>query len=517
MDHYQPLPVAVAAGKTTVGALFHNTARGYPDRLALVDGQRRFTYREIEALSNRWSNFLLAKGLKRGDRVAVLLRNCAEYFLLELAAAKTGIILAALNWRLTERELTHCISLVRPKLVLTSDELKTLLDRCDLPAIECLVLGAECDAALLASRDDYPDRGLDPEEGLIILYTSGTTGLPKGALISHRAMMARGLVYHMLFHVPDQDNFIAWTPMYHMVATDHGLATLMRGGTVWCVDGYQPEQLAELVGSLRMNWLVLVPGMVAGFVDWLAKAAVKPKGVNIIGAMPDLVPREDIAAATRYFNAPFLNTFGATETGLPPGTGGRISVGIAPERLSKTQSPFCDLRLLDPNGREVPVGEPGEAALAGPTLFSGYWENDEVNREDFRDGRFHMGDVLRCNSDGTLDYVDRVKYMIKSGGENIYPAEIESIIVEDPRVESAVVVRRPDERWGEVPVVLVVRREEGITSREIISACRDGLASYKCPKAVYFIEDSLLPRSTTGKIQRHLLEGLLAGLQSEPG
>jgi acyl-CoA synthetase (AMP-forming)/AMP-acid ligase II len=291
-----------------------------------------------------------------------------------------------------------------------------------------------------------------------------------------------------------------------MAATDHGLATLMRGGTVWCVDGYQPDRMIGLLENLRTTWFLIVPGMVASFNEELRKRSVKPKGIYVIGAMADLIPREEIAEATRLLNAPFLNTFGATETGLPPATGGHIPIGEAPEKLSKLQSPYCDLRLEDPDGNEVPVGVPGEASVAGPTLFSGYWDNDKTNLADFRGGRFHMGDVLRRNEDGTLDYVDRVKYMIKCGGENIYPAEIESVITADARIETAVVVKKKDAKWGEVPVVFIVKRDPSLTEAEIMALCKTSLASYKKPQQVIFITDAEIPRSTTGKIQRHLLE-----------
>ncbi|MFQ5486448.1 MAG: class I adenylate-forming enzyme family protein, partial [Desulfobacterales bacterium] len=155
---------------------------------------------------------------------------------------------------------------------------------------------------------------------------------------------------------------------------------------------------------------------------------------------------------------------------------------------------------------DVPVGTPGEVAFKGPTVFSGYWNADDVNKKDFRGGWFHMGDVMRRNADGTLDYVDRVKYMIKSGGENIYPAEIEQVLLNNSRITKAVVVKRPDKKWGEVPVVFIVSQDSALTVEDVENLCKKDLSGYKRPKAVYFIEEKDLPRSTTGKIQRHELE-----------
>jgi fatty-acyl-CoA synthase len=159
----------------------------------------------------------------------------------------------------------------------------------------------------------------------------------------------------------------------------------------------------------------------------------------------------------------------------------------------------------------VPDGEPGECAIRGPTLFSGYWRAPEVNARDFRGGWFHMGDVFVRRPDGRLDFVDRAKYLIKSGGENVYPAEIERVLLADPRVDDAVVVRRADARWGEVPVAVIARNDERLTAEELHAKCREQLAGYKQPKDIRFVPLADLPRSTTGKIQRHEVEAWLRG------
>jgi fatty-acyl-CoA synthase len=222
--------------------------------------------------------------------------------------------------------------------------------------------------------------------------------------------------------------------------------------------------------------------------------------------MADLVPPHEIARVTRLLDAPYANTFGATETGCPPCSSNLIPRGVAPERLSKQKSPFCEIRLVDENDEDVPLGEPGEMCVRGPTLFSGYFRAPEANAETLRGGYYHMGDVFRQNADGTLDFVDRVKYLIKSGGENIYPAEIERAILRDARVLAVAVVRQRDERWGEVPVAFVVRRDDSFGEADVEALCRAELASFKRPKRVLFVSDEALPRTVTGKIQRHVLE-----------
>jgi fatty-acyl-CoA synthase len=305
------------------------------------------------------------------------------------------------------------------------------------------------------------------------------------------------------------EGFVAWAPLFHMVSTDHALATLLRGDPVLVVDGYDPHALIEIVARERLGWLPLVPGMIEGFAQALRAHEVAPCGIRAIGAMADLVPRHQLAEITTLLGARYLNTFGATETGLPPATGSFIPIGEAPTDLAKRQSGFCEVRLVGPDDRDVQDGEPGECAIRGPTLFSGYWRAPEVNARDFRGGWFHMGDMFVRRDDGRLDFVDRAKYMIKSGGENIYPAEIERVLLADPRVGDAVVVRRPDPKWGEVPVAVIARNDERLTAGELYAKCREQLAGYKQPKDIRFVAFADLPRSTTGKIQRHEVEAWL--------
>ena len=509
MASYIPLESTLAAGRSTVGSLFHSRVSVNPQHTAVIEAERSLSYCELERRSNQLANYMLQNGLQRGDRIAILARNCLEYVEVELAAAKAGIIVAALNWRLSERELAHCANLVEARMIFCQPEFVEHLNRLELPGYQQIVLGSAYESCLETAADDYPVLELDPEDGLVILYTSGTTGLPKGALISHRAMIARAACFTSEMQIPIGDNFIAWPPFYHMASTDQSIAILLRGGTVHIVDGYQPDTLIDMIEKFSMRYFILMPGMVAEFVSAFKARNAKVKGIELCGAMADLVPREDIAAATKLLNAPFLNTFGSTETGLPPGTGGTIPVGVVPKSLSKRQSAFCEVRLVDSDDKEVAVGVPGEVTVRGPTVFSGYWNADETNAKDFRGGWFHMGDVMRRNEDGSLDYVDRVKYMIKSGGENIYPAEIEQVILELAGVSEAIVVRKADEKWSEVPVVFVVRSDSNLSTEAIQEHCAKELARFKQPKDIIFVEESKVPRSTTGKVQRHQLEASL--------
>jgi acyl-CoA synthetase (AMP-forming)/AMP-acid ligase II len=495
------------AAASSVASLFWMQVRMHPDRLALVDGDRKLTYDDLGWRITALAGWLDQRGITHGKRVAVLSENRLEYLELFLAAAWIGAIVACQNWRLATPELAHCLSLVEPEAILVSPRHAERLSQIVLKIPTVLTFGPEYEAVVNgANITAGSPEALDPESPLLILYTSGTTGLPKGAVISHRAEIARNMVLRAEFGIVAEDAFVAWSPLYHMGAAEFSLGTLMSGGTVFLVDGFDVTRLIEIVATERIGWLLLMPGMVGRFAAELKRAAAPVKGVKVCGVMADLVPPAEIADVTTLLNAPYANTFGATETGCPPCSSNLIPVGVAPTRLSKQQSPFCEVRLVDAEDRELPDGIPGELCMRGPTLFSGYWRAPGTNAKDFRGGWFHMGDVFVRNPDGTLDFVDRVKYLIKSGGENIYPAEIERVLLQDKRVADAAVVRKRDPKWGEVPVAFVARHDDALTEEALRARCREQLAGFKQPKEIRFIPFDAFPRSASGKIQRHELE-----------
>jgi fatty-acyl-CoA synthase len=496
-------PAVKRAAGSTVSSLFFDQARRAPERAALTDGARTLTYAALAERVQRLAGALAARGVGRGERLALLSENRPEYLEVFLAAGSLGAIVACQNWRLAPPELAHCLDLVQPRLLVGSPRYaSTLAAR----GGDAIVFGEAYERLIAEAAPRPGEPEVDPEDPLLVLYTSGTTGLPKGAVISHRAQIARNLVVRAEYGLAPRDAFAAWSPLYHMGGTEYSLGTLMAGGKVITIEGFDRARLCEVVASEELGWLLLMPGMVGPFADELERRAVRPKGVKLCGVMADLVPAADLARVTRLLGAPFANTFGATETGNPPCSANVVPIGVAPARLSKEQSAFCEVKLVDADDREVPPGTPGELCMRGPTLFSGYWNADESNAHDFRGGWFHMGDVFVRNPDGTLDFVDRVKYLIKSGGENIYPAEIERVLLGDERVAEAAVVRRPDARWGEVPVAFVARRDPMVTAEELHRRCRASLAGYKQPKEIRFIEAQEFPRSASGKIQRHELE-----------
>ncbi|TNC13021.1 long-chain fatty acid--CoA ligase [Methylobacterium terricola] len=484
----------------------------HPASPAVQQGRRTRSYLELDDRTRRLADALAARGIVRGDRIAVLAENCLEYIEIQLAAARLGVTVACQNWRLSTTELCHCIGLAAPKLLIVT---KRYEQRAPLvaPDVAVLVVG-EAYEAWIAAAQPLPGNGLaDPEDGIVILYTSGTTGLPKGAVISHRAMVSRCLVNNANGALALDGTQLAWAPLFHMIGTDMVLGTLIGGGKVIVTDGFTAAEVVEIVGRERLGWLNVMPGVVEPIIDEMTRTGIRPVGIRAIGCMADLVPRHQLAEITRLLGAPYANSFGSTETGSPPATRSLIPIGTIPDHLRKEQSRFCDVVLLDEEDRPVAPGQPGAIAVRGPTLFSGYVGDEAATARDFRNGWFHMGDVFVRHADGTLEFVDRRKYLIKSGGENIYPAEIERVLLASDRIVDAAVVRSPHPGWGEVPVVFVVRSDPHLTEADVIALCRAALAGYKTPKAVHFVGTDELPRNATGKIVRHELERRLAAME----
>lgn len=498
-----------SAASPTVGRLFHDVARRYPKRIAVEFEGESLSYAELSHRVDRLGTFLLSGGLRSGDRVAVLSRNSPDYITLQLAAAKFGIAVACLNWRQAEDELIHCIELAQPKMLLTGPEFKDaarrLADRINLrtvPFVDAFGYSLDCQPKL-------PEI-VDGEEIFVILYTSGTTGWPKAAAISHRAMVARAAVSALdngvIPHLPS----VVWAPMFHMAGTDSSIIALLHGGTVLLFDKYDPAQLALLVTQRAVGVLPLMPATIGPLIDCLQAYAADVKPPRLIGSMADLLPPHQIAQITTLLKAPFRNTFGSTETGLAPASKGLIAMGVAPQDLAKTQSSLCAVALVDETGNEVPDGTPGEVAVCSPTLFSGYINGSKLDNSMLVGGWFRMGDIMIRREDGLLDFVDRKKYLIKSGGENIYPAELERVLLASPRISEATIVRAKSEKWGETPVAFVVRNDPTLSESEVMKMFEGQIAGYKRPTRIVFIDEKALPRSTLGKIQRHVLEAQLS-------
>jgi fatty-acyl-CoA synthase len=490
-----------------VYSLFRGQASSTPRALALrhADGDLDFAtlLDRVELAAHQLRNRRVA----RGDRIAVLSENRPEYTVVQLAAAKIGAMVACMNWRLADEELRGCLQTVDPALLVSSPRFSAAAAGAATGTCPQADIGDICPVE--GVRDAAPP-GAEADDGLLIIFTSGTTGRPRAAVISQRAEIARMRVLHRDLGIDPHDAFVAWSPMFHMGGSEHTLASLMSGAPVVICDGLDVDRIVAAIASMRIGWLLLVPATIEPLLEALRRTGTRAAGVKAVGCMADLVPAATIVDITTALGAPFLNSFGSTETGLPPLSGHLLPVGDAGADLAKRPSSDCELRLVDGEGRDVAGDAVGEAWVRGPTVFSGYWLGGRPDRSGFCGEWYRMGDLFRRTADGGYQFVGRSKYLIKSGGENIYPAEIERVLLDDVRVEDAVVVRRPDPVWGEVPVAFVVRRSQELSEGDVMDLCLQRLARYKRPREVRFVGADQLPRSATGKIVREALEKIAA-------
>ena len=322
-------------------------ARTRADEIAVEDRRVQWTFAAFNGRVNRLAHLLVTHGVGHGDRVAILSENRVEYLELEFACAKLGAIVAALNWRLAEEELDYCIDLTTPKVAVVSPRYRDALVAAPSRPDVVIELGETYEAMLNAAEDAEPVADVDPEDGLVILYTSGTTGRPKGAVISHRAMVARATVFCADYGVNRHHVFPAWAPMFHMASTDQCIGALLLGGRAVLIDGFDLDHLWPVLREHRVGWMILMPGVIDRLLERHEVDPLKPKDILFIGAMADLIPRHQIAEVTRALNAPYLNSFGSTETGIPPASGSLIPIGVTPDGLSKTLNSF----LRSPTGR----------------------------------------------------------------------------------------------------------------------------------------------------------------------
>ena len=501
----------------TISAAFAAASHRQPGAVAIQDGGAMLTYAAL-ALRVAQATGALARLDPGGTgRFAILSENRAEYLEVLLATAGLGALLACQNWRLAPAELQHCLHLVEAAALLVSPRMADRLAGVALGDTRVVVFGPEWDR-LCAASAPAPDAAArdaaSPDAPWLLLYTGGSTGLPKAAVLSQRTELARMPAMAADLGLRPGDPCLAWPPMFHMGGTEPALHALLTGGRVIVEDGFRPDRLARHLATTRFGWVSVMPGAVGALADAVEREG-RVAGVSTCGVMADLVAPADLARLTGLLGAAWCNSFGSTETGTPPLSAARIAPGDPAPDLGKLPSPLCEMRLVNEDGCDVARGEVGEVAVRGPTLFSGYWRDPAPQDAWMGDKWFRMGDLFRQREDGRFVFVDRAKYLIKSGGENIYPAEIERVLLSHAAVSEAVVVRVPDRRWGEAPVALVACREPA-GEAELAALCRAGLAGYKQPKRILLVDPGFLARTQTGKLPRAPLERWAAEFLAGP-
>jgi acyl-CoA synthetase (AMP-forming)/AMP-acid ligase II len=512
------------------GQALRTNARLFPDKIGARDLDRAMTFAQWDARACRLANALLGLGLAKGDRVAVLAYNRVEWMDIYAATAKAGLAIVPVNFRLMGAEIRYIVEDCGARALIVQDELIERIHdlRGDLPvpAGNYICIGEHCpptyrdyEALLGGGRDDEPGITVHGADVWALMYTSGTTGRPKGAIRSHRAGALLSVHTDVEMGFGRDDTALLVMPMCHANSMYFAGAYAYAGAAsfVYNRKSFDPEHLLRTLAEAGASFTSLVPThyimMLALPEATRARFDVGRVRKLLISSAP---ARRDtkLAIMEMFRNSGLFELYGSTEAGwvtmLHPheqltklGSVGRECIGSDP------------IRLLDPHGNDVAPGEVGELYSGTPYVFDGYWNLPDKTREAFRGGFCSVGDMARREADGYYYLVDRKANMIISGGENVYPSEVENLLGSHQKVKDVAVIGLPDEKWGErVHAVIVLKADILASEDEILDWCRDKLAGYKRPRSITFMKDDDMPRTATGKIlHRTLRQKFAAGRQ----
>jgi len=510
--------------KENVGLFLAKRAELTPRHEAFVQVETglRLTWAELDGRANRVANHLRSAGVRPGDRVALLLMNGPEMFESYSAIAKLGAIAVPLNWRLVPDELSFALLDSGASVLIYGEAFDSQVeelsrrgaagsqvrhwlragDDAALPAFARSYGRAQADAAA-----DSAPVGAWGEDELLILYTSGTTGRPKGAVHTHRSAIAGATNFGVSLDMRYLDVWLLFMPAFHVGALNPYVSCIQRGVKLVVMRAFDPALAWSAIARERVNCFIAVPAMLNAMLPMVERGEVDASSVRWILTGGSPVPVPLLEAYARH-DISIIGAYGLTEA---CGLGCMLPTDEARSRIGSAGKPFfgLDLRVVDEKGSECPPGVAGEITLSGSPLMKGYWKLPEASAETIRDGWLHTGDVAECDADGYVYIRDRLKDMIISGGENIYPAEVENVIAGHPGVFEVAVIGQPSRRWGESPFAVVVPKDAGLREQAVLDWCQGKLARFKQPRGVAFIDE--IPRNPSGKVLKRSLRERFPG------
>lgn len=484
-----------------------------PGHTAVITGDRSITFSELDSRASRLVRLFRDFSLEPGDVIALLAKSEAEYFEIHIAAIRAGLVLLPLNFRLALPELEYIVNDSRPKLLFCGEEFAETAAALEVD--KQFRLGADYDA-LIETMEPVEDEHwlISADAPWVILYTSGTTGRPKGTIISNRALFARIHCNLYEYQLTADDRFLMCLQLFH-IGSINCLSHLYIGSTIVIIKDFDPVHVLELLPRHRISVALLVPTMINTIVNLpeVDEADFSSLRLMVYGGSP--IPPVTLSRAVGLMGCGFLQTYGMTETNaitfLRPHDHDPVN---KPHRLASagTAGLGMEARVVDEHDRDVGTGERGEIVCRGPCLMDQYLNLPEATEEAMRGGWMHTGDVGYFDEEGYLYVTDRKKDMIVSGGENVYPREVEDVLFEHPDILEAAVIGIPDEKWGErVHAVLVLRAGLTPDADSMKTFARKRLAGYKVPKTMEFVTE--LPKNAAGKVAKNVLRESWAGRQ----
>ncbi|WP_019634065.1 AMP-binding protein [Actinomadura atramentaria] len=466
--------------RLTLNDVLAEHRRGRPLGTAVVDGGVRLTYPELGARVDRAAAALAAEGVGPGDRVLWLGRNSFLVLELLLAAGRLGAVLCPANWRQSADELGFVLDDLAPRVVVWEEPAEAKPG----PDARWVLAGEEYEAWTAAAAPLPEDGPVTGDVPVLALYTAAFEGRPNAALLSHDALVAHAMSLLHVRRMEDGFTYLACGPLFHVGTVMFALATFLLGGTLVVTPAFEPAEVCRLIEAERCTQAFLFGPMIDALVEANADGAYDLSSLRFVAHSPAWDAM--ITVDDSPWCASGMGGYGQTEVGgmltfLGLGMGGAGSAG--------RPSPLVHVRILDPDGNEVPPGETGEICARGRTLFSGYWNRPALNAAKAAGGWHRTGDLGRREPDGTLTFVGPRLRMIKSANENVYPAEVERALKTHPAVADAAVIGAPDERFGQSPKAVVVLAEgASATPEQIIEHVRSEIASYKKPRDVVFAD-----------------------------
>ncbi|MCG6908850.1 MAG: AMP-binding protein [Deltaproteobacteria bacterium] len=500
-----------------LGQQFKMNAKKYPQRIAMKDRERVFTYSESNRRVNCLAHGLIELGLSRGDKVAVFMENSIEIVEIFLATAKTGLTIVPINFRLVGQEVEYIVNNSDAKAFFVDAEFTPMVDTIkdrlhNISGDNYIAVGSErpgykeYEALLQGAPEDEPDIPVDSRESWILIYTSGTTGKPKGVVRSHASHIAFYLINAIDYGFNDHDICLNVMPLCHINSTFFTFTFLYIGASVYIhpARSFKPVEIMKIIEKEKITFISLIPthyNLILNIPEEDRHFDVTSVRKLLCSSAP--VRKDMKLAIIDFFSGVDLyEAYGSTEAGgvtvLKPEDQMRKLGSIGQECLGSD-----GVRLLDENGKEVGVGEVGELYSRSPMLFDEYYKLPEKTAQSFNNGWFSAGDMARRDAEGFFEIVDRKDNMIISGGENIYPSEVEEVIGSHECVFDCAVIGLPDDKWGEKVVAVIVpkgTKKEEISEEMIMDCCREQMAGYKRPKKIVFIDEDDMPRTPTGKI-----------------